>query len=269
MIQSLMFGSGASACKDFDGIFLVCSVAMQHGIRQFDTAPSYRTEELISSAVQTNAREFGIPRDGYVIQTKIDPIQMYNGNVEAYFKNKLDKLELDYVDALLVHWPVKKYFMETWDSMLKLKEGGYVRKIGICNLRIEQLLDLQNQGIVPEILQLERHPLCTFIEEVRFCVENNIILQDYSPLCKMNPRIKENVELQEIARKYNRDIGQIILRWHIETGGIPIFTSTKPERITLYSKIEDFSLSREEIETISSMNCNHKLYLESLVCPGF
>ena len=203
------------------------------------------------------------------MQTKIDPIQMYNGNVEEYFKEKLARMNLDYIDSLLIHWPVHKYFTSTWESLLHLKEQGFTRKIGICNLRLEHLEKLRSVGILPEILQIERHPLNTFEAEVKYCNEHSILLQDYSPLCKMHPKLKENVKLVEIARKYNCDIGQIVLRWHIDTGAIPVFTSTKLERIVLYSRIDDISLTSKEIETISSLNCNHKLYLESLICPGF
>ena len=85
----------------------------------------------------------------------------------------------------------------------------------------------------------------------------------------MHPRISENIELRNIAQKHNRNVGQIILRWHIDSGAYPVFTSTKPERIIQYSQLDDFSLTQDEINIISSLNCNHKLYLESLVCPGF
>lgn len=155
------------------------------------------------------------------------------------------------------------------ESLLNLKEERYVKNIGICNLRIRHLNDLVNQGIKPDILQIERHPLNTFEEERTFCEQHNVILQDYSPLCKMHPQISESTKLRNIAQKYNRNVGQIILRWHIDTRAYPVFTSTKPERIMQYSQLDDFSLTQDEINIISSLNCNHKLYLESLVCPGF
>ena len=123
--------------------------------------------------------------------------------------------------------------------------------------------------IIPEILQIERHPLNTFDKEVKWCHANGVWLQDYSPLCKMHPRIQEDEKLNSIARNHNKELGQIILRWHLDTGATPIFTSKSPERIKLYSQLFDFCLSKDEIDTISRTNCNHKLYLESLICPGF
>ena len=236
--KPVIFGSGASSSKDFKSLYINCHAALTNGITRFDTAPSYATEEVLSQAVQQSANELGLKRSDYQIQTKIDPIQMYNGKVVEYFKRKL----------------------ETWEELVMLKEQGLTRKIGICNLRINHLQELKVAHIIPEILQIERHPLNIFDKEVLFCKENDIVLQDYSPLCKMHPKLKD---------KYQKDIGQIILKWHINTGAIPIFTSTKPQRISLYAHLDDFDLEEFELSIISSLNDNYKLYLESLVCPGF
>ncbi len=269
MKKSLIFGSGASACKDYSGLLAVCRTALGNGITSFDTAPSYRTEEIISKAVRQVANETGLTREDYQIQTKIDPIQMFEGRVVEYFKRKLDAMSLDYVDALLIHWPVLNYLERTWDDMQCLKEHGLTKQIGICNLRISNLEEFYDKGTIPEILQIERHPLNTFEREIEFCKKYSITIQDYSPLCKMHPRIRESKALQEIADRHHCDIGRLILRWHIDTGATPIFTSTKPERVSLYAQTEEIQkLDEDEIKIISSLNCNHKLYLESLICPG-
>lgn len=269
MVNHLILGSGVSSCKTFKDLFAVCCTAMQHGITSFDTAPSYKTEEILSQVLKEVVSVIGIHREDYSIQTKIDPIQMYNGKVEEYFQNKLKIMQLEYVDALLIHWPLLQYLEKTWEELLRIKEKGYAKKIGICNLRLSHLKELKDIGVVPEILQIERHPLNTFDEELKFCQINSIQVQDYSPLCKMHPKIKENLELIKISQKYNRNIGQIVLRWHLETGASPIFTSTRSHRISEYAKIYDFSLTKEECLKISAINCNHKMYLESLICPGF
>lgn len=264
-----MFGSGASSFKDIEDLKRICSIAIDCNIRSFDTAPSYHTEENLSAAVLTVAKSKSLNREDIYIQTKIDPIQMYNGRIEEYFKSKLNAMHLSYVDALLIHWPVHKYFINTWEDMNRIKEYGLTKKIGICNLRVEHLKELKGIGIIPEILQIERHPLNTFSDEVRFCKDNGITLQDYSPLCKMHPLLKENKLLIELSQKYEKNIGMIILRWHIDTGAIPIFTSKNERRVEEYSQIESFSLSKEDCTLIESLNINHKLYLESLICPGF
>lgn len=270
MIKSnLIFGSGVSSCKDYNGLLDICRTALSNQIVHFDTAPSYRTEAVLSRAVRDSAKELGMSRADYANQTKIDPIQMYNGNIEGYFKSKLKEMQLDYVEVLLIHWPVFNYLMDALEDVNKLKEQGLVKHTGICNLRISHLEELKELGIIPEVLQIERHPLNTFEREVKFCKDNGITLQDYSPLCKMHPRIKNNAVVQQIAEKYGCNVGQVILKWHIDTGAIPVFTSTKPSRIVEYAKLGNFNLTDDEICKISSLNCNHKLYLESLICPGF
>ena len=269
MNKKLIFGSGLSSHKDIQGLCEVCKTALEHDITHFDSAPSYKTETLISKAIRSCAKQLGLNRDNYSIQTKIDPIHMYNGHIEEYFKSKLKEMELEYIDGLLIHWPVEKYLHDTWNALVKLKEKGLAKEIGICNLSIRHLKKFTADGIVPDILQIERHPLNTFRDEAEWCVEHNIELQDYSPLCKMHPLIQRNSEINSIANKYSKNVGQIILRWHIDTGAIPVFTSKKPERIKQYSDIWDFKLTQEDIEAVYRINHNHKLYLESLICPGF
>ncbi len=269
MSMKLIFGSGLSSHKDIQGLSEVCRTALECGINHFDSAPSYKTEALISKAVKIGANQLGLNRNDYSIQTKIDPIHMYNGNIEEYFKSKLIEMQLTYIDSLLIHWPLEKYFLDTWYTLVKLKEQGIAKEIGICNLRIRHMKKLSAAGIVPDIIQIERHPLNTFRDETEWCVKNNVALQDYSPLCKMHPFIKNDKAINSIAKKYDKDIGQIILRWHIDTGAIPVFTSKSIERIKQYSNIWSFKLTQEDIEAIYRVNRNHKLYLESLICPGF
>lgn len=269
MKKPLIFGSGVSSFKNEQGLMEVCSTAIDHGILAFDTAPSYKTEEVLSHCLMQIARQRGMDRENLSIQTKIDPIQMYQGDVENYFKVKLKSMRIDFVDTLLIHWPVHQYFLKTWEALISLKEQGLTRRIGICNLRISHLQELERQGIMPEILQIERHPLNTFTEEREYCIRHKIELQDYSPLCKMHPLLREDVRLGEMSEKYDRSVGSLILRWHIDTSATPIFTSKNVARIAEYSSVDGFTLDDADIETISSMNINHKLYLESLVCPGF
>lgn len=268
-MKNLIFGSGASSFKDMESLKRICAVAIESGILAFDTAPSYHTEEMIAEAVLTAAKNRLIDRGSLHIQTKIDPIQMYNGSIEEYFKSKLKLMHLDYVDALLIHWPVHKYFIKTWDELNIIKQHGLARKIGVCNLRIPHLKELKEIGVMPDILQIERHPLNSFSEEVRFCKDNSIIVQDYSPLCKMHPLLKNNKILNNLSEKYGRSVGLVILRWHVDTGATPIFTSKNEKRVEDYSQIDTFSLSKKDCILIESLNINHKLYLESLICPGF
>ncbi len=269
--NQLIFGTGASSSKDYEGLLGVVRTAVQSGIFAFDTAPSYATEATLGGVLRQVARELGVPREKLFIQTKIDAWQMQkaNGNVEPFVDDVLSKMGLKYLDSLLIHWPLPEYLESTWQAFVRLYDKGRVRKIGICNVRMRQLRRLVKYDFPPQIIQIERNPLRVCAEEIEFCGEHGIEVQSYSPLCKMDARIKDNVILKNLSLKYQKNIGQTVMRWHIDTGVTPIFTSTKPERVREYAAINDFKLTEKEIADISSLNVNYKMYLESWSCPGF
>lgn len=268
-VKPLIFGTGLSSSKDYQGLLNCSTAAVDSGIRWFDTAPSYKTEELLGRVIGDILKNQRLKREDVLVQTKIDPIQMYEGKVRKHVESTLKKMSLDYFDCLLIHWPVYNYFRKTWDVLERLKDDGIVRRIGICNLRITHLNELQGIGIMPDILQIERHPLNSFEEERLFCIKNNIVLQDYSPLCKMHPLLSKDSDLIGMANNHSCGIGEVILLWHIQTGAIPIFTSTKTIRIQTYANLGSIKLSEDEVAAINTKNINYKLYLESLICPGF
>lgn len=267
--NKLIFGTGASAAKDYDGLKNIISCAISSGIRAYDTAPSYGIEEILSKIIFEVISQYDLERKDICIQTKIDGWQMMKGIIEEFVDDALKKMNLQYIDNLLIHWPLPEYLKNTWEMFEKLKNSGKVHKIGICNVRIRHLKSYDCQGIHPDIVQIERNPLRTCEREVLFCKQHNIEIQAYSPLCKMNKKLSESPILKKIAEKYNKNIGQIILKWHLDTGVMPIFTSTKEQRIHEYTDLIDFSLSEDDINEISALNINYKIYLESCYCPGF
>lgn len=265
----MYFGTGVSSCKDYEGLYPVIKVCMEKGIRRFDTAPSYRTEELLGRVLRDTAKEVGIAREDYLIQTKIDPWQMQDGRIEWFVEDAMKKMGTDYLDSLLVHWPVPDYMEKTWEAFIRLYQRGIVKRIGVCNVRarhIEKMLQYQEK---PQIIQIERNPLRTCIREIEMCFSYGMEVQAYSPLCKMDQRIRDSAIIKEIAGRYSKSVGQVVLRWHLDTGAVPVFTTKKPERIKEYTNIFDFKLSQQETNAISSLNENYKMYLESCICPGF
>ena len=212
-------------------------------------------------------------RSDLYISDKVDAWQMQetNGHIQKYLYNALEKMNLDYIDQYLIHWPIPEYFEETWKSMEKLYEEGVVKHIGISNIRVGHLQRMEAcQNICPHFVQIERHPLRTCDNEMKYCKYHQIKVQAYSPLCRMNEKIKQSELLQSFKEKYQKnDIGQIILKWHLQTGSIPVFTTRSPQRIVSNLNIFDFQLSDEEISQINQMNCNYKIFLESTGCPGY
>lgn len=269
MEKNIVFGTGASSGKTYDELFPVIKKAIECGIRVFDTAPSYRTETVLAAVIKDAAGELMLAPSECRIQTKIDPVQMLDGKIEVYLNMKLDQMKLEKFDTVLIHWPVPDYLDQSWDVLTKLREKGMIQNIGICNVRMRQLRYLEKCKRLPDIIQIERNPLRTCDDEMAYCIKQGIHVQAYSPLCKMHPLIKKNNALKQIAERQNKNIGQIVMKWHIMTGDTPVFTTKKPMRIEDYTNLEDVILNESDIEQINSMNCNYKMYLESCICPGF
>ena len=267
----MILGTGLSSSKDYIELKNIVQSCICNGICAFDTAPSYGTESLLGKVISDLEHEEIMIRSECWIQTKIDPWQMQekNGVVDEYLNRSSKKIGTSYFDAVLIHWPIPEYLENTLSSLENAKRNGLIRNIGVCNVRkrhIEELL-AHNQKV--DIVQIERHPLRTCDEDIEYFKSKNIAIQAYSPLCKMNPKVRDNILLRSLADKYKRNIGQIIMRWHINTGVIPVFTTKKTSRIQEYSSLLDFNLTPEDISLINSINENYKMYLESWVCPGY
>lgn len=268
---NIMFGTGASSAKTYEELFPLIRTVIECGIFAFDTAPSYKTEAVLGACLNRCMAELDVNREDLFIQTKIDAWQMAEGgrSVQSHIEYVIKEMEINYLDALCIHWPVPEYMEQTWDAFIKAKESGLVRYIGICNLRMRQLEKLPIRDIMPDFIQIERHPLRTCKREVEYCHEKNIAIQAYSPLCKMHKDIAESSSIHRLADKYGKNIGQIVLKWHMDSGVVPIFTSRKTQRIQEYASMSDFSLTKNEMESIESLNQDYKMYLESLACPGY
>ena len=266
----IFIGTGVSSSKNYHGLLNVLNAGIEKGIRCFDTAPSYNTEFILGKVLKQCMTEYKLKREDIFVQTKIDPWQMQdsNGEIRKYVEDALTKIQCKYFDSLLIHWPIPEYFDATWKNFCQLKEEGLSKSIGVCNVRVRHLERFQELETPPAIVQIERHPLNVCEEETTFCNENNIWLQAYSPLCKMPIRLSKSIILNKLAKKYKKSVGQIVLRWHIESGVSPIFASKNPERVCEYADIFTFKLSNDDMLAISSHNENFKLYLESCFCPG-
>lgn len=267
----LILGTGASSCKDLKGLLAVVESAIAGGIHRFDTAPSYGTESVLGQVLMHVFKDAGIERQDISVQSKIDAWQMQEtgGDIRKHVERAIAEMQIDYLDLLLIHWPVPEYMDATWEYMVRAREQGLTKQIGICNVRMRQLEQYSRYNELPQVIQIERNPLRICEKEVLFCNEHGIEVQAYSPLCKMDERIRNSTVIRNIAAKYYKSEGQVVLRWHQDTGVVPVFTSTKPQRILEYADIFDFSLTEEEKIEISSLNENYKMYLESWLCPGF
>lgn len=249
----------------------VVSAGLRCGFRAFDTARDYGNEDIVGRVLSECMLEQHISREEIFITTKIGNSQQILGNIDEQIDMSLRNLRTDYVDLWLMHWPYPNYYVDTYHKMEKVYHTGKAHAIGMANYRIRHFEHLFGAGIgiVPHCVQYECHPLRTADSLLQYCREKQIAVQAYSPICRMIPEIREDGCLNGLAGKYHKTVAQIILRWHIQRGTVPVFKSVRPERLEENIDIFDFELTEDDMVAISSMDQNYKYHLESASCPGY
>lgn len=230
--------------------------AFEAGARLIDYSATYGREDLIVKAM----REVGIDRKECFLTTRVSNRSQYDKNIRETVLKSIERFETDYIDILMFHWPVTGHYIETWKEMIKLKEEGICHTIGVANCHqhhIETLIE--ETGVIPAINQVELHPLFSQKALLAYCNGKGITVEAYTSLARMDERMTRLPLLQNIARKYHKTISQIILRWHIQNGVIPVFRSMNANRLKENLNVFDFSLSIEDMLYIDSININSRL----------
>ncbi|RKN87017.1 aldo/keto reductase [Paenibacillus ginsengarvi] len=243
---------GLGVWKVTEGEEVVKSVrsALEIGYRSIDTAAVYGNEEGVGRAI----RESGVPRDRLFVTTKVwNADQGYDSTLAAYDQS-LNKLGMDYVDLYLIHWPVKGKYKDTWRALEKLYKDGRVRAIGVSNFHVHHLEDLLPKAeIKPMVDQVEYHPRLAQLPLLKFCKEQGIQMEAWSPLMQGKELLSHEL-ITELAGKYGKTAAQIILRWDLQHGVVTIPKSVTPSRIQENAQIFDFELSAEDMQRIDGLN---------------
>ncbi|WP_251547318.1 aldo/keto reductase [Limosilactobacillus caecicola] len=231
--------------------------AYEDGYRLFDTAQMYGNEADLGKALKS----LSVDRDDYFITTKVaESNQGYQKAIDSV-KESLQKLQLDYVNLLLVHWPINGPFFETWRAFEEMKKEGLTKSIGVSNYGMVHLQYLATQASeMPVVDQLECHPWLSEKPMIKFNNDHHIVTQAWAPLGR--GRIFEEPILQEIANKHVKSAAQIILRWHLQNGISFIPKSAHAQRIKENAAIYDFALTPEEMAQIDSINKNLRISQE-------
>ena len=245
-----MPGLGLGVFKVGDGSPVASAVtsALNLGYRSIDTAAVYGNEQGVGQAL----KESGVPRSEVFLTSKIwNADQGYASTFKAY-EASLNRLQTDYLDLYLIHWPVAGKFLDTWRALTEIYHAGNVRAIGVSNFHINHLRELlDNSDVVPSVNQIELHPLLNQKKLRAFCQLNNITVEAWSPLMKGNLSLPTLVEL---AEKHHRTPAQIVLRWHIQHGVVVIPKSVHEYRIRENADLFGFSLSADEMARIDALN---------------
>lgn len=232
--------------------------AIQTGYRMIDTASIYLNEKAVGSAV----RNGGVNRDELFITSKLWVQDHGYEKAKAAFQRTLDRLQLDYLDMYLIHWPFGD-FLGAWKALEELYHEGKIKAIGVCNFTVEKLEELKaNSTVLPVINQIELHPIFQQKEMVAYDRENNIVTEPWSPLGNGNAELLQNPELKSIAEKYSKTVAQVILRWHLQEGFVIIPKSITPSRIEENFNVFDFSLTEDEMNIVRSLDTGKRLFFD-------
>lgn len=230
--------------------------ALRIGYRLLDYSSSYGDGTLINKAIKKS----GIDRKELFLTTRISNQSQISGNIRECLFSQLKGMQTDYIDLLMFHWPVTGYYEKTWEEIVKLYKEGYCRSIGVANCHqhhIERLLTVSD--VIPQVNQFEVHPLFTQKDLIKYCWSKNIVVEAYTPIARFDDRLMRLPLLKNIAQKYNKSIVQVILRWHIQNGVIPVIRSLNPNRQLENINIFDFKLSDDEMVLIDGININSRL----------
>ena len=222
--------------------------AIKIGYRQIDAAYFYKNEDIVGRGI----KESGIQREEIFLVSKLWNDEHGYENVMKAFNRSLKNLGVDYLDLYLIHWP-NKLNSDTWRAFEELYMQGKVKAIGVCNFKQGHLEELKKIAkIMPMVNQVEIHPQSSKSDMLRYCEANNIQLVAWSPI--MRGKLFSNELMLDLSEKYKKTIAQIILRWHIQRGVIPIPKSSNEGRVKENLSVFDFEISSDDINIINSLN---------------
>ena len=242
-------GLGTSPMNDADAERAV-SVALELGYRLVDTAENYRNEVGVGRALRS------VPRDEVFVTSKFNARWHSLEGPRIAFEASAEKLGVEYLDLLLIHWPnpAQDRYVDAWRGLIALREAGLVRAIGTSNFKpahLQRLID--ETGATPEVNQVQLSPVWAKTAEREFHAEHRIVTEAWSPLGK-GTNLLSHPTLQNIAKTHGRTPGQVVLRWEIQQGVVPIPKSANRERLEENLAVFDFDLTDPELAALSGLD---------------
>ncbi|GAA4137484.1 aldo/keto reductase [Leifsonia shinshuensis] len=226
--------------------------AAELGYRHVDTAAKYGNETGVGRGV----RGSGLAREEWFVTTKLDGGYQGDDRAVAGLDASLQRLGLDYVDLLLIHWPLpaRDQYVSTWETFIRLQQSGKARAIGVSNFKPAHLDRLiAETGVTPAVNQIQLSPAIQRREQRAYGVEHGIVTESWSPIGGSGDLLAAPV-LAEVAAKHDRTVGQVVLRWHVQNGLVAIPKSRNPERMAENLAVFDFELDADDLAAIDSLD---------------
>lgn len=247
-IPKLGFGTyglwGASGVRSLEQ-------ALSVGYRLIDTAFNYENEGTVGRAIKNSS----VPRDQITVTSKLPGRHHSYKKALDSIQESLYRLNLDYIDTYLIHWPnpQEDHYVEAWQALIDAQKWGWLRSIGVCNFLPEHILRLEEEtGVIPVLNQIELHPFFNQAEMRTFNQSKGIITEAWSPLARSQAILSHDV-LQQIAATHHVSVPQVVLRWEIQLGVLPIPKSGHIARQEANFAVFDFTLSQTEMAAINAL----------------
>lgn len=243
-------GFGTYKLNGTHGVHAIIN-ALKQGYHLLDTAYNYENEGTVGRAIANSH----ISRDQIIVTSKLPGrYQDYDAALTA-IQESIYRLNVEYIDLYLIHWPNPKQekYIEAWKALIAAQKAGLIKSIGVCNFLPEHIERLEKEtGILPAVNQIELHPYFNQKAMIQYHNEKGIITQAWSPLGRASEVINDK-DIATIAEKYNKTIPQIILKWHVQNGVVPIPKSTSISRQIKNKDIFDFYLESEDLDKIDAL----------------
>ncbi|KAF4621156.1 hypothetical protein D9613_000466 [Agrocybe pediades] len=225
-------------------------IAFQAGYRHVDSAQVYRNEADVGEAV----RQSGLDRGEVFITTKcVSKTHGYERTLKGV-EESLERMKFDYIDLFLIHDPLsgKEKRLETYKALLEKQKEGKIRSVGVSNYGVKHLEEIKEAGLpLPTVNQIELHPFCQQKDIVEWCNANGVVVQAYCPIIRgqMNHEV-----IHALSAKYDRDPAQVLIRWSLQKGFVPLPKSATPGRIRSNVEVYDFELAPEDVAKLDALD---------------
>lgn len=245
-----VIGFGVFQITDKEECERVVLDAIEVGYRLIDTAQAYGNEEAVGEAIAKSS----VPREELFITTKVWISNSGYEKAKASIESSLKKMKLDYLDLVLIHQPVNDYY-GTYRAMQDLYKEGKIKAIGVSNFYPDRLVDLALfNEVKPAVNQIEINPFHQQLDAQTYNQKYNVQLQAWAPFAEGKNGMFENQDLKTIGEKYNKSVAQVILRWLLQRGIVPLAKTVNKERMLQNIDVFNFKLSEDDMNKISSLD---------------